>query len=309
MVEYRDILEKSKKDALYGREISPPHVKKDKCIGCGLCVDICAALVFELREKKSEVIYGEKCNACGHCWAICSEEAVTQPQVITTTSLRPGSEPAVSADSLQLLIRERRSVRLFNDNAVSKEDLIKIINAGRYAPTSSNRQAVNYIVLSNQQKISKLRSSVENFMEKTFKMMENRAIAFFYKMKYGPLAVDLLRHYAINYQILKTRKEKKAYFPLPFGSAVIIVHSQSFDSLAQFNCAIALYNCSLMAHSMGLGSCFMGFVQIGINMDKKIKHWLDIPKGNQAYGAMVIGHPNVKYRRLVERKEPNIRWL
>jgi nitroreductase len=90
---------------------------------------------------------------------------------------------------------------------------------------------------------------------------------------------------------------------------ILVTQTQSFDSLAQFNCSVALYNCSLMAHSMGLGSCFMGFVQIGINMDKKIKHWLDIPKENQAYGAMVIGHPNVKYRRLVERKKPNIKWL
>jgi nitroreductase len=78
--------------------------------------------------------------------------------------------------------------------------------------------------------------------------------------------------------------------------------------MASFNCAVALYNCALMAHSLDLGSCFIGFVHIGANMDKKIKNWLGIPKEHQAYGAMVVGHPDVKYRRLVERTKPDIKW-
>ncbi|MBI4764286.1 MAG: nitroreductase family protein [Deltaproteobacteria bacterium] len=145
-------------------------------------------------------------------------------------------------------------------------------------------------------------------MEKTFKLMENKAIKLFYKMKFGHLPVDSLRSYAINYQLLKNKKEKNAYFPLPFGSAVIITTAQSFDSMAPFNCSATLFACSLMAHSLGLGSCFMGFVQIGANRDKKIRDWLEMPKEHQSYGAMVVGHPDVKYRRLIERKMPNIKW-
>jgi nitroreductase/NAD-dependent dihydropyrimidine dehydrogenase PreA subunit len=308
MVEDRQFLEKIKRDVLYGREITSPHVNTDKCKGCGLCVKVCTALVFELREKKSKVIYGERCFACGHCWAVCPEEAVIQQEAATATSLEPGPGPAVSADSLQLLIRERRSTRLFKDKPVSKDQLLKIIEAGRYAPTGSNRQDVNYIVLSNQERVSELRFLVESFMEKTFKLMQNRAIALFLRMKLGRLALDVMRYYAMAYQFCKDSKEKNAYFPMPFGSAVIITHAHSFDAVAPFNCSVALYNCSLMAHSLGLGSCFLGFVQIGANMDKKIKHWLDIPKEHQAYGAMVVGHPDVKYRRLVERKKPEIKW-
>ena len=309
MVNTRQFLEKDKRDMLYGREIKPPQVNIDKCIGCGQCIKVCSASVFELREDKSEVIYGQACFACGHCWAVCPEEAVTQQEVVTTTSIEIGPQPAVAANDLQLLIRERRSTRLFKDKPVSKEQLLTITEAGRYAPTASNRQNVNYVILSSQQKVSELRSFVENFMEKTFKLIQNKAIALFYKMKFGQPEVDLLHHYAMGYQFLKTNmKEKKAYFPLPYGSAVIITHAQSFDSMAPFNCSVALYNCSLMAHSMGLGSCFMGFVQIGANMDKNIKHWLDIPADHQAYGAMVVGHPDVKYHRLVERKKPDIKW-
>ena len=309
MRENRQFLEKSKRDVLMGREIPPPQVNKDKCNGCGLCVKICSALVFELREDKAEVIYGEGCNACGHCWAICPEEAVIQQEVMTTTALKPGPIPAVSPDALQLLIRERRSTRLFSDKPVSKDQLLKIIEAGRYAPTASNRQDVNYIVLANQEKVSELRLLVEGFMEKTLKPILNRDIAASYAEKIGSSSADVLRHYAFLFEFVKEREQKNAYFPLPFGSAVIITHAQSFDSMAPFTCSVALYNCSLMAHSLGLGSCFMGFVQISANMDEKIKNWLDIPKEHLVYGAMVVGHPAVKYRRLIERKNAEIKWL
>ena len=308
MIEDRQFLEKVKRDILYGHEIAPPQVNIDKCKGCGHCVKVCPALVFELREKKSMVIYGERCFACGHCSAVCPEEAVIQEEVATATSLKPGPGPAVPPDTLQLLIRERRSTRLFSDNPVSKEQLLKIIDAGRYAPTGSNRQSVNYIVVSDKEKISELRFLVESWMEKTFKVMQNRAIALFLRMKLDRSAIGVLRYYAMAYQFCKDSKEKNAYFPLPFGSAVIITHAQSFDAVAPFNCAVALYNCSLMAHSLGLGSCFLGFLQLGANMDKRIKHWLDIPKENQSYGAMVVGHPDFKYYRLIERKEPQIKW-
>ena len=103
-------------------------------------------------------------------------------------------------------------------------------------------------------------------------------------------------------------RKKDAYFVLPFGSAVIVAHAQSFDTTAHFNCSVALYNCALMAHTMGLGSCFLGFVQLAASEDKDIKHWLGIPEENQAYGAMVLGRPAVRYRRLIERKQPEITW-
>jgi len=297
-----------KRDVLYGHDIAPPSVDLDKCNGCGLCVRVCPGLVLELREKKSNVTHGERCIACGHCSAVCPEEAVIQNETATLTSPRPRPVPPVAPDALQLLIRERRSTRLYSDKPVAREQLLQIIEAGRYAPTGANRQDVHYIVVSGQERVSELRLLVESFMEKLFKQIQNRAIASFVGMRFGRSALDILRYYALGYRFQKESRERGAYFPLPFGQAVIITHAQSFDTTAQFNCSMALYGCGLMAHSLGLGSCFLGFVQLGANMDKRIKHWLEIPKENQCYGAMVVGYPDIKYRRLVERQSPDIRW-
>ena len=120
--------------------------------------------------------------------------------------LKPGPAPAVSPEFLQLLMRERRSVRLFNDQPVSKDQLEKIIDAGRYAPTGSTRQDVNYIVLSDVEKIAELRSLIDRFMQKTFKLLQNRIIAFFYRMKFGQLGLQSLLHYGMWYEFLLNKK-------------------------------------------------------------------------------------------------------
>ena len=309
MKEDRQFIQHVKRDVLFGHDIAPPIVDPEKCRGCGHCVKVCGASVFEIREQKAQVAHGERCFACGHCWSVCPQQAVIQNDSFTPTKLKPGPVPAVPPDMLQLLFRERRSVRLFDDKPVSKEHLLQIIEAGRYTPTGSNRQDIRYIVLSNKEKVSELRSLVEHFMEETFEAVQNEATASILASRMGQQAIDVLRYYASAYQVAKGIKETNAYFPLPFGPALIVTHAQSFDQMASFNCSVALYNCSLMAHSLGLGSCFLGFVQIGANMDKTIKHWLRIPEENQAYGAMVVGHPGVKYLRLIERKSPETRWL
>lgn len=309
MVEERQFLEKAKIMAIFDREFNPPEINKEKCIGCGQCAKVCPALVLEVTEKKSKVIYDEVCTGCGHCWAVCPEEAIYHQNASTAIDLRPGASPAVPDDTLNLLFRERRSIRVFKDKPISNEILEKTLEAGRYAPTASNRQDVNFVVLPNSEKVSELRTLVERFMEKTFNSLKNPVIRMLFNLKYGNLVIDQMSGYSFAYDFLKSRKEIHTYFPLPFGQAVIIVHARSFDSMAQFNCAVALYNCSLMSHSLGLGSCFMGFVHFGANMDKGIKAWLGIPKDHETYGAMVIGYPDVKYRRLVDRRKPDVKWL
>jgi nitroreductase/NAD-dependent dihydropyrimidine dehydrogenase PreA subunit len=313
MHEDRELVDRVKRDILYGHDIAPPSVDPEKCRGCGDCVQVCPSMVFELREHRSEVVRGWRCIACGHCWAVCAEEAVTQNEATTRTGPRPGPGPAVTPEDLQLLIRERRSTRIFRDEPVSREQLLTIVEAGRYVPTGSNRQDVNYIILSDREKVGELRVFVEGFLGKMSKALENPALSLFLRMRYGRLNVDVLRYYAAGYgayrDIPDERRRQIVYFPLPFGPAVIIAHAQAFDATAPANCSMALYACSLMAHSLGLASCFVGFVPTVVNMDKRARRRLGVPKDNQVYGAIVLGHPGVEYRRLVERKPRGIVWL
>lgn len=52
---------------------------------------------------------------------------------------------------LQEAIKNRRSVRKFNEENVSKEDIMKILESARLAPSAKNMQPWHFVVLKNEQ--------------------------------------------------------------------------------------------------------------------------------------------------------------
>jgi len=51
-------------------------VDKEKCDGCGTCVDTCPVNVFEIREEKSVVINPDECLICRACEVQCPNSAI-----------------------------------------------------------------------------------------------------------------------------------------------------------------------------------------------------------------------------------------
>jgi len=60
------------------------NIDKERCKGCGFCVDFCPRAVIRMSSELSskgynlaEVEDGDKCLACGFCEAVCPEFAIT----------------------------------------------------------------------------------------------------------------------------------------------------------------------------------------------------------------------------------------
>ena len=51
-------------------------VDKDKCVGCGRCVRVCAMRTMKLKEQKV-VIDPWRCNLCQDCQAVCPQKAIS----------------------------------------------------------------------------------------------------------------------------------------------------------------------------------------------------------------------------------------
>jgi len=62
-------------------------------------------------------------------------------------------------------IRRRRSVRKYTGDSIPRDDLEKIVDAGRLAATGSNRQPWDFIVVTERTMIAKLKVAAE-WMEK-----------------------------------------------------------------------------------------------------------------------------------------------
>jgi len=52
-----------------------PWIDKDKCVGCGICVDECPVDTISIENEKAEIDM-TKCIHCGTCHSVCQEDAV-----------------------------------------------------------------------------------------------------------------------------------------------------------------------------------------------------------------------------------------
>jgi len=55
-------------------------------------------------------------------------------------------------------IKERWSPRAFSDKAVSEADLMALLEAARYAPSSSNEQPWRFVIANDEEKLAKMRA-------------------------------------------------------------------------------------------------------------------------------------------------------
>ena len=56
-----------------------PVVKREKCVGCGMCTRVCAHDAITIDERKAQINH-DKCVGCGRCIGVCPKDAVTPAQ-------------------------------------------------------------------------------------------------------------------------------------------------------------------------------------------------------------------------------------
>lgn len=286
----------------------PPRILQDKCTDCGLCASVC--LVLEKRNKKVVVARPDICIRCGHCGSICPSNAIVGPSTESRRLTDRDRSSAPSPASLQFLLRSRRSVRRYKRKPVSKKDMNKILEAGRYTPTGTNSQGIQYIVITDPDRIARLRKMTMPAVIRLFAMalrVANIPVLSSYLL--GEQAADNFKNiYAPAIKAINeytTRGDDRLFYNAP---AIILVHGEKLDDMA-FSCSAALFSCYLMAHTLGIGCCLNGFLVLAANHDSKVKKWLGIPRNHKCHAAMTLGYQDVAYNHLVKRNPVKVRWL
>jgi nitroreductase len=257
---------------------------------------------------KAAVTRADWCIGCGHCVAVCPTEALAQELPPSERQPIPGPGSVPSPETLELLLRERRSVRRYREDPVPPAVLQRVLEAGRYAPTGSNSQNVHYLVLTSPEEISRLWDLTIAFYEKIFSWARGRLTGLFFSLFAGRKTVEYLRSTLAKVEYAGEQREKGKDILFYHAPVIILTHAESWDSSSSFNCSVALYHSSLLAHTLGLGCCFNGFLVNAANHDKGIKEWLGIPQDHKCFSAMTLGYPKVKYRRLVHRNPLRVKW-
>lgn len=246
-------------------------VEKENCIGCSLCVKVCPAWNIRLTENKAEIL-SQSCIKCGHCVAVCPKEAVSMTGFEEEPmELRQGR--GISADDFLYALKVRRSIRIFKDKKVEKEVVEKLIEAGRFTPTAKNRQDVEYIILDREKE--KLEAHAVNLFRKVLKVVS------FFKKSYREFEID------------------KDFFFKKAPLVILVVAKDKTDGI------LAASSMAFMAEASGLGVLYSGFFTVACMLSRPIKKALKLKK-KKVQTVLVIGYPDIQYKRGVQREKARV---
>ncbi len=286
------------------------EIDSTKCNKCGFCFEVCPNYVLALGEgREIQVRYPEQCCICGHCVAICPKNALTHKEMpaekfedLPVTKILP--------ENMRNLLLSRRSIRVFKEKPVPKELIEQLIEVGIHSGTASNGQTENFVVIKNQKLLSELEKMViEVLWNKGMKYLGSEIGQKFAKTKIGD---EMLRQIIPYHHIIKNRKRNNQLVGMVFRNApvVMVIHGLRTNFMAHANCSIAARNMEIMAKTMGLGTCWVGFLSAAAHLaKKKIERYLKIPDDHSIYGAIMVGYPKHEYRKIIPRKERGVRWI
>ena len=291
-------------------------IDAERCIGCGLCVEVCPYGTISMEGEKA-AISGDRSMSCGHCAAVCPVDAI-RINAIDKESSRFATFTADDAwlpygeyDTVQLvrLMGSRRSCRNYSDRPVDRVLLDDLVKIGITAPSGTNSQLWTFTVLPARKAVLSLGGCVASFFKKLNRMSENRYLRYFLKMIGKPELDTYFREYHDSIKEALAEWENSAIDNLFHGAtAAIVIGSKPGASCPAEDTLLATQNILLAAHSMGLGTCLIGFAVEAMKQDVTIKRILGIPDDEKVYSVIALGYPDEKYQRIAGRKKYTQRY-
>lgn len=249
-------------------------IDKSKCVGCGMCVKVCCAHNIAIKNKKAETILDD-CVLCGQCSGVCPKNAISISGYDDGMKEKSG-EVRLDPDTVLDVIRFRRTIRQFKQKEIPEEVVRQILEAGRLTHTAKNLQDVSFVVL-----------------DKEKDRLEKMAVGLFRRIK--PVA-DIFMPMAKNRNI----DDHFFFFHAPL---VIVILAKD-----KTNGILAAQNMEFVAEANGLGVLFSGFFTMTANASRRMRRAMGVPKGKRVAMTLVLGYPDVRYFRSVQRKALDVSY-
>ena len=268
------------------------NVDQEKCRHDGICTAVCPMSIIEMKEGcLPGLIPGleDLCITCGHCVAICPHGALSLDEMKAVDCPPVRAELAIGSEQAEQFFRSRRSIRTYRSKPVEREKLARLIDMAHYAPTGTNSQQVQWLVINSREKIHAMGSLIIDMLR--------------YLIEAGhPLA----KAYRLERSVQAWEAGKD---PVLRGApALVIAHAPKAYPLAQVDSTIALTFLDLAAPTVGLGACWAGFFMMAAAQSPKLQELLALTEGNVCCGALMIGYPEHEYHRLPSRRDAVISW-
>lgn len=208
------------------------------------------------------------------------------------------------------VILKRRSVRIYKKEQVPEFMIKRILEAARFAPSAGNSQPWKFIVVRDPEVIKGLTDTTVKVCKLFKAMIDYRQPGKNWKL---PIARLLIR--------LKPND----LHPVPFGAVTLIADGKlglfhgaptvilifkdvRGVSNPDLDCGIAGQNMVLAAHSMGLGTCWVGFVKLAFQYSRKWKKFFGIKYPYKFASSIAVGWPAGEPDGMVPRQTHLVDW-
>ncbi len=303
-----------------------------RCIRCGSSKPAFVGMPY----------FGKICLACRDCEAVCPNQALHFPHYYFVEKgrwhyefdypkktgggypnpLRAAEAPSFSTIASQLtetekVIYQRRSTRIYKPDQVPDDMLHRILEAGRFAPSAGNCQGWKFTVLQDRALMDEISDGTRKFLHTFSRLYQGKSLPrTLLKNMLAVLKPDGIdQRPMLAIQALMTPKYRKEPQSVFFNAPTVILilgHKQYISDMA-FGTGVCGQNIVLAAHSLGLGTCYVGFATSALNMDPRMKRYKErlgiIWPYETVAEIIAVGYPAVQTDRVVEREFPKIVWV
>jgi nitroreductase len=186
----------------------------------------------------------------------------------------------LTPNSIIETIKSRRSVRYFEEKPIPADVVNTLLEAATYAPTGLNQQPWKFTLITNKKVMKKLSDEAKPVLYSMIPDIGDEATMGFKKMLNNP------------------------EFNIFYNSPLVVVIAGMKSPTARDDCAMAAQNMMLAAHSLGLGSCWVGSM-MGIANDPAVKMELAVPHNMEIFSTIIFGYAKTQ-PKAPPRKEPEI---
>jgi len=315
-------------------------VDRDTCERCHRCYEACPTLGFKLDDEGFPVPQGyygmeEACLNCWNCVAVCPTGAMhmdgpyqvpegryktwmsgemTWPDPFGYGGAKKWEEFEPELTEVERVIYKRRSNRLFKDESVPKEMLARIVETGRFAPSSGNCQPWKFIVITNRELITEIEREAMKVLRRFRKLyFDEKGRRLFWKNSVVTLSSLFMVNKMDPRPFAAMEKADKCEGVLYWGAPAVIVickHTRGI-SKPDLDGGIAAQNMVLAAHAMGLGTCYVGLSiePMSYSNMKPIKQRLGITPPWEPLTSIGVGYPKGRIDGIVKRDNPPVDWF
>lgn len=192
-------------------------------------------------------------------------------------------------------IKNRRSIRAFQDKPVSKDIIMEILNAACRAPSAMNTQPWEFVVLSGE-KIIQLRAAVVEKLRSGAPLQpDHQVVSWPNEGVYKQRQINLAKQLFKAMDIPREDKEKRAwwlergfrFFDAP--AAIIIATDRVLGEAGPLlDLGAVMQNICLAALHFGLGTCIE---DQGVLYPDVFREYTGISQSKRLIIAIAIGYP------------------